>query len=282
MMSSMEEELFTIGGHTITGFSILLGIVLLAVLLGSTGVIEWLVHRALERRNVAPGTRALLCRTARYIMWVVAGVALLELVGVDLMAAVGAGAVVLVGVGFALQKFLESIVAGFLLLAEREIEPGDVLEIDGELVKVVHIGLRTTVVRSRTDGNLIIPNSRLAQNTVRNRTYRDSSFRVRASVSVRYGSDLAQVDHCLREAAMSLEHRAASKKPLVLLESFGASSIDFSVFVTIDDPWKSPMISSDLRLAVHAQLAESGIEFAYPQLDLHVDAPVVEALARAS
>ena len=219
-------------------------------------------------------------RLLHYVIIAASGFSVaLETAGIELRALFAAGAVFAVGIGFAMQNIVQNFVSGIILLVEHSIRPGDVLDIEGRQVRVIEMGVRSTRVRSRDDEILIVPNSTLVQSTVRSYTLMDTLCRVRVAVGVSYDSDMAAVRTTLEEAARSVSSRSQAKDPIVLLIDFSASSVDWEVSMWIEDPWKLRPSGSLLREAVWTAFAARGIRMAYPQLDLHLDAPVVTALA---
>ena len=149
----------------------------------------------------SPASRALVARLAR--LAVLAGTVLvaLQVLGISVTTLLAAGTVVFVGLGLAFQKILQSLVAGTLLLLEREIEPGDVLRFEGQEYRVVSIGLRTTQMESRFAETLILPNFLLATSPVTNLTHRDAEVFAKLEVQVAYGTDSALVEKALLRAA---------------------------------------------------------------------------------
>ena len=221
--------------------------------------------------------------TQRLIHYVVMAFGLglaLDNLGVDLGALFAAGAVLAVGIGFAMQNIAQNFVSGVILLVERSIKPGDVLEVEGRVVQVEKMGIRSTVARTRDEEEIIIPNSTLVQNSVKNYTLRDSLYRLRASVGVEYGSDMRLVMQVLQGAAEGLDWRFANKDPVVHLVEFGDSSVNFEVSVWITDPWVAPGRRSLLHQAIWWALKDAGVVIAFPQLDVHFDPPVEESIQR--
>ncbi len=174
-------------------------------------------------------------------------------------------------VGFAMQNILQNFVSGVILLAERSITESDVLEVDGRVVRVVRMGTRATVARTRDEEEIIIPNSSLVQSSVTNYTLGDSLYRVRAKVGVAYATDLEHATKVLLEAGASIPNRVLEKDPIVLLLEFGSSSIDFELSIWAVDPWAARVTRSDLNMAIWRHLKEAGITIAFPQLDVHFD-----------
>ncbi len=202
----------------------------------------------------------------------------LQTLGVDLGALFAASAFFAVALGFAMQNVAQNFVSGIILLTERTIKPGDVLEVENRVVRVTRMGLRATVARTRDEEDLIIPNSALVQNTVTNYTLRDAVYRVRATVGVSYNSDLEVVADALYRAAMTLPSRMENRDARVLLVGFGDSSVDFDVSVWTQDPWGSRQDLSNLNHAIWTGLKTAGITIPFPQRDVHV-IPVAGAIA---
>ena len=279
----LDWRLFELGGTPVTVVTVLTALVLVLVSYGMSQVVQRVLGRTMQRRQVADiGTVHVAQRLLHYtIMLVGIGIAL-DTIGVELAALFAAGAIFAVGLGFAMQNIAQNFVSGVILLVERSIKPGDMLEVEGTVVRVVQMGIRATLARTRDEEDLIIPNGVLVQSTVKNYTLRDSIFRLRAQVGVVYGSDMALVSRTLKTVADSQPWRRAEKDPLVLLTGFGDSSVNFEVSVWIDDPWSARPYLSRLHDAIWWALKEQGIVIAFPQLDVHFDPPVSDAVARVA
>lgn len=268
---ALNTSLATISGMPITPMTLLSVLVIFS---GSWWGSSW-VRRAMEAMLLArdigdPGSIAALSRLVQYLVMGVGFAIGLETLGIDLGAFFTAGAVFAVGIGFAMQTIAENFVSGVILLVERTIRPGDILEVGGEMVQVKVLGIRSTLARTMDDEEIIIPNAELVKNSVKNLKLSDSLLRVRVGVGVAYDSDLNEVMKVLREAAETLPPNP--KRPaVVLLKGFGASSIDFEVSVWTYDPWTRPLVASQLSMAIWLALRTAGIEIAFPQLDVHFD-----------
>lgn len=280
LMESLNEELFTIGSTSITAMT---AIVCLLVVL-TAWVISVLIQRANtrflgSRGFTNEGSIRATNRLVHYtIMALGAGVALHTL-GVNLAALFTAGAFFAVALGFAMQNVTENFVSGIILLAERTIKPGDIVVVNDEMVRVTHMGIRATVARTLDDDDIIIPNATLVSSAVTNRTLRDPDFRVRALVGVEYASDMQQVRRVLEDTARQADWRQMTRDPVVLLRDFGASSVDWEVSVWIENPFQEARRLSQLREAIWFALLDADITIAFPQMDVHLDPPVVAALS---
>ncbi len=130
------------------------------------------------------GSVAAASRLLHYLVLAIGVSIALQIAGIDMTALFAAGALVAVGIGFALQTISENFFSGLILLLERTIKPGDILQINDQMVRVVEMGIRSTVVRTFADEDLIVPNSVLVKDTVKNYTLRDNLHRVRVLVGV--------------------------------------------------------------------------------------------------
>ncbi len=278
----LTRSLFTLAGVPISLVSIAtFGLVLLLTLLASR-LIRRGIRRAMERGGgglVDSGTAAIVDRIVHYLTVAVGSTIALQVVGIDLSALFAAGAVVAVGLGFALQDVAKNFVSGIILLLERSITPGDILVVDGQLVRVKTMGIRATRVTNLDDEDIILPNGALVQATVRNLTLDSPVVRLRAPVGVAYATDLQRAFEVLEQVGRRFPHRVADREPVVLLLGFGASSVDLELSVWIAEPWRTPTLRTTLFRAMWDALHEAGITIAFPQLDVHFDREFVERLA---
>lgn len=276
----MTKKLFTISGTEVTPLSIVIFIFIILIAFVVSKIFERGLKKALTKRfHKREGTLAALLRLLHYIILIIGYGIALQTVGVDLSALFAAGAVFAIAIGFAMQNIIQNFVSGVILLLERSIKPGDILEVEGKLVKVIAMGIRTTVVRSRLQEDLIMPNSVIAQSTVKNYTLRDNQFRLEVLVGVSYDSDMELVMKVLRETAMNVSWKV-DENINIQMRDFGTSSVDFGVYVTIDEPWERSNYASKLRQDIWFAFKRNGIVIAYPQIDVHLDKSINEAFTK--
>lgn len=274
----INVRLFDIGGRAVTVGTLIAAVLTMVGAYALSFVLRRGVVRALGGTD--EGTLHAVTRLLHYAIVLIGFTVALQSAGIDLRALFAAGALFAVGIGFAMQNVVQNFVSGLILLVEHSIRPGDVLEIEGKQVRVVEMGVRSTRVRSRDDEVFIVPNSTLVQSTVRSYTLLDSLCRVRVTLGVGYDMDMKTVRATLEEAAAGLGIRSRAKEPLIHLNEFGSSSVEWEVSVWIEDPWLLRPSASALREALWQALTTHGIRMAFPQLDLHLDAPVVAALGK--
>jgi small-conductance mechanosensitive channel len=275
----MEFELFQLSGRSVTVATLAIA----GLILAGTYLVSFLLRKTIERwfgpkdRHQQGAQKAVL-RLMHYVILLVGLGLAMETIGISFTTLLATGAIFAVGIGFALQNVVQNFVSGIILLFERSIKPNDVLEIEGRIVRVMSMGIRSTVAKTLDEEELIIPNSILAGNTVKNYTMGDSIHRLRAPVGVTYDSDMAQVASVLDQAARQLSWTVPGREPMVLMTGFGDNSVNFEVSVWIDNPWRRNRRLSELNTAIWWALQEAKVVIAFPQVDVHFDPPVTESL----
>lgn len=276
----LTKTLFTISDTEVS----LLSILIFLLIIFSSIVISMLLQRGFKKAlskkfEKREGTLAAAMRLFHYTMMLIGLGIGLQVVGINLSALFAAGAVFAIAIGFAMQNIIQNFVSGVILLLERSIKPGDILEVEGNLVKVIDMGIRTTVVRTRLQEDLIMPNSIISQSTVKNYTLRDNKFRLKVLVGVSYDSDMEKVMEVLHDAAMQMSWKIADDVRVLMLD-FGTSSVDFGIYLTVDDPWEQRFYMSEVRRSIWAAFKKEGIVIAYPQLDVHLDSSFNEVIPK--
>ncbi len=277
----LNFQLFEVGGQGVYVTTIILVGVMILVTWWVSHVLQRLVDRGFRARGVDDvGTTAITKRLLHYTVLAVGISIAIQQVGINLSALFAAGAIFAVGIGFAMQNIAQNFVSGLILLVERAIKPGDIVEAEGRVVRIIQMGIRTTIGKTRDEEEIIIPNASLVQATVKNFTLGDPFFRIRVSVGVAYDSDMRKVKASLSRAANSISSRLADREPVVVLTDFADSSVEWQVSIWTADAWTSPRLASELREAIWWAFEEDGIEIAFPQVDVHFDPPVEDGLAR--
>lgn len=274
-----DIPLFEISGTTITVATLVSFVLIVLVTFVVAGMLQRGVTRAvLTKVQRDQGTAAAAGKLVRYLALAIGlGIGVQHL-GVNLTALFATGAVFAVAIGFGMQNISQNFVSGVILLMERAIKPGDILEVEGRLVRVRDMGIRATIGRTLDEEDVIIPNSHLVASTVKNYTLQDSMYRLRANVGVLYSSDLKAVRRVLETAAEGMSWRSQSHAPRVQLREFADSSVNFEVSVWIDDPWVMQQRRDALNEAIWWALKEAEVVIAFPQLDVHFDSPVLQSL----
>ena len=280
----LAVELFHIGTTTVTVATALTVLMMLVGTVWLSRVTQGALRGVLGRTRADRRTVGTATSLVRYAVLIVGFTAALQTAGIDLTTLFAAGAIFAIAVGFAMQSIIQNFVAGVILLAERTIKPGDVLEVEGQVVRVENMGIRSTIARSRDGEELIIPNNILVQSTVKNYTLADARYRMQVSVGVVYGSDMALVRRTLAEAAEKVAEiwGVTDPAPLVVMAGFGDNAVEFKVAIWMSDPWEWLAAVNELHEAIWWALREKEIVIAFPQLDVHFDREVAGGLERMS
>lgn len=266
----ISRPLFEIGGNTITLFSLITAGIIFGGSLLFAKFVGQVVERRLRNLHLDRGVKGSIERFSRYLVIVVGSLISLDTVGVSLQSLTALGAILMVGIGFGLQNITQNFISGIIILIERPIKQGDILQVGDVEGRVSDIRVRSTILLSRDDVAMIIPNSQLVSETVVNESFSADRVRVHVRVGVAYGSDTAAVKEQLLRVAAANEHVLNNPPPLVFFENFGDSSLEFDLRVWVEELWIKDRIMSDLRFAIDAAFRKSGIEISFPQRDIHI------------
>ena len=273
-----SKPLFTISGTEVTLLSLFIFLLVISFAIALSLVLQRALKKSLAHRfEKQEGTLAAILRLVHYSVVIMGFGIGLQTIGINISALFAAGAVFAIAIGFAMQNIVQNFVSGIILLVERTIKPGDILEIEGNVVKVIDMGIRTTIVRTWREEELIMPNSIFSQSPVKNYTLRVNEFRLGVTVGVAYESDMKKVIEVLEETARAIPWRKPEPEPRVLLQDFGDSAVIFGVYLNIDDPWLQRIYLSEIRKAIWFAFKDAGIVIAFNQVDIHFDPPVTEA-----
>ena len=175
-----------------------------------------------------------------------------------------------VGIGFGLQDLVNNFVSGVMLLAERTVRPGDVIEVGGQRGIVERMRFRSTMLRRVDNIEVIVPNKTLLSSAFSTYTKSDRIIRRVVTIGVSYDSDPTQVRDLLVKIAESHGQVLKKPPPFVFFADFGPSSLDFQLAVFIDDPTAELKVLSDLRFMIWNTFAKHDIEIPFPQQDVHL------------
>jgi small-conductance mechanosensitive channel len=247
-----------------------------------TKLILWLIKKALFRKRrsnkLDKGSAYALFQIIRYVIWIIAIGFILETVGINVTVLIAGSAALLVGIGLGLQQTFNDVISGIILLSEKSIKIDDVLEIDGDIVRIQSIGLRTSKGLNTDEISIIIPNSLITTNKVINWSHQTKKTRFRIDVGVAYGSDVNLVIKILEESAF--EHPDVSDRELTeaRLVNFGNSSLDFQVLFFSKNIFRINKVKSDIRRIINQKFADNAVTIPFPQMDLHLKSNHTEIL----
>jgi potassium-dependent mechanosensitive channel len=270
-----------IGPVQVTVGRLLVALLILYAAVLISGLARTLVTADVERRQ--EGDRGLsesISRLVHYAIVTVGVVIALAAMGVELQNfAIVAGALG-IGVGFGLQNVVNNFASGLILLFERPVRVGDTVVVDGVWGTIQKIGLRSTVMVTFDQSEMIVPNADLVSEKVTNWTLSNPTARINLPVGVAYGSPISQVLEILIESAFAHEAVLKEPPPEALFVGFGDSSLDFELRVWVGNIRRRLQVQSTVLTEVEQRLSQAGIEIPFPQRDLHVRSIDAEVLTR--
>ncbi len=269
---TLQTPLFELGGSQMTAATLLyLAVATLLLFAISSKLRSWLAGRGLSRTRLDIGARQAVATVTRYVVLVLGLLIILQTAGINLTTLNVLAGAVGVGIGFGLQNIVNNFVSGLIIMFERPIKIGDRVVVDAVDGVVTEIGARSTKVLTNDNITIIVPNSSFITEKVTNWQYNDPTVRFRIPVGVAYGSDARQVEKLLLEVADAAPDVLKEPAPAVRLLAFGDSALEFELRA-----WSSSLVhhkgrlASELNFAIYDKLREHGVEFPFPQRDLHV------------
>lgn len=274
-----EETVIAEGSKIVKPISVTLGKVLqaLIILLAGTWIarhlirpIRWMIMRMFKKDENAAQQVSKVVFLLLFI-----GVIVFSLVSVNIPLAVFAflGGALAIGLGFGAQHLINNFISGLILLFDRSISVGDIVEVDGQGGRVTSIGMRSSHIMGFDGVELLVPNSQFLQQKVTNWTLSDKRKRYFISVGVAYGTDTQKASKLMHKAVEDHGLVLKDPAPVVLFEQFADSSLTLSVYfwLLLEPGRDNRIILSDIRHHITALLDKAGIVISFPQRDVHLD-----------
>lgn len=257
------------------GFAIVFGMFILSK------YVQWVLRRqVLQAFQIADHTQFILLRVLHFSLIIIGVIISLSTIGVSFTSVALIFGGLSIGMGFGLQNIAANLISGSILIFERPIKIGDLVEITDVNIfgRVSSINLRSTIIVSLDEKEIIVPNSQLITEAVHNLTHANNFFRLHIAVGVSYGSDVETVKNVL--LAVAQEHPEVIKAPKPTMErvtapfvrftKFGESSLDFHLLVWIPDSFQRFDVASDLHFMIWEKFKEHDIKIPFPQRDVHL------------
>ena len=269
VLQSFNLESYTV--VNLTNTQIRVSDILEAILIILTArLIFWMVtqlvlYRYYKRSHIDPGSQYAVNQLLKYVIYTMAMLWAISSLGIEMTVLWGGAAALLVGIGLGLQQTFNDFFSGIVLLFERSVEIGHVLNIGGMVGTVQEIGLRTSLIETRDNITVVVPNSKLVTDNVINWSHLDEKVRFQINVGVAYGSNTKLVKEILLKVVGEHPEIVEHPNPFVRFTNFGNSSLDFEVhffsrnFIRIED------VKSDLRFEIDHAFRENNVEIPFPQ-----------------
>ncbi len=201
-------------------------------------------------------------KIARYGILTLAAAAALSQLGFDLKVVLGAAGVLTVAIGFAAQTSASNLISGIFLMIERPFVNGDVVQVGDTTGEVITIDLLSTKLRTLNNVMVRIPNETMVKSNIVNFTYFPIR-RIEFSIGVGYGSDLAEVERILRDAAESHPLCLEEPEPVFMFQGFGDSAMNVQIFVwtVLENIVK---VKNDLNAEIKTRFDAANVEIPFP------------------
>jgi small-conductance mechanosensitive channel len=278
MLDSVIEYLdqfdFKLGKVRISIYLILKVVIVLLTVFSMAGfIIARLKNYINNNKSIKINTRNIINKFVDIVIYSIVFIIILKTFGVDLTAFAVIGGAVGVGIGFGLQKIASNFISGVILLFEKSVEVGDIVELEnGNIYGTIrHFSGRYTLVEAMDGKEIMIPNEEFIVNKVTNWTYSNSKARIEIVIGVAYGSDLVKAKQIIINCAK--QHRRCLKNPEVecFLTTFDDYDIKFVLYFWIADIVDGRMgAKSDVMVAIYQQLTANGIVIPIPQRELKI------------
>tara|TARA_B100000767_G_C19765071_1_gene537146 strand:+ start:2187 stop:3014 length:828 start_codon:yes stop_codon:yes gene_type:complete len=264
----LELVIFKYDSLNVTLFDIIQVFVILSLARLITYSIKRIFNRAVSRKRVDHGTAYSLRQLSNYFIWIITILFTLDFSGIEITVILAYSTALFVGLGLGLQDTFRDFISGIILLTERSISAGDIIEIDGMTGIVKELGLRTTKISTRDDISVILPNSKLTNQGVINWSHQNTSTRFHIAIGVAYGSDTRLVEEILIKCLKEHHDVHAKPAPSVQFTNFGSSSLDFNANFHSSNLFRIEFTKSQLRYSIDQAFRENNITIAFPQMDV--------------
>ena len=244
--------------------------IFLIVARGIMFLVQKYLHRLSHRGSLDKGKAYAIGQILAYFVYTITLVLALDTAGVKITVLIAGSTALFVGLGLGLQDAFRDLVSGIFLLFERTVTAGDIIEVDGLVGKVREVRLRTTLVITRDDIVMIIPNQQLTNNNVINWSQNRKPTRFAVDVGVAYGSDTKLVRDILIKVAKEDPNVVSFPEPTVQFRDFGDSSLVFKLLFYTHQLFLIEKIKSDIRFEIDRLFRENNVTIPFPQRDLWV------------
>lgn len=272
MKEILEYKIITLDNFAISIYNIIAVI----IIFGFAKLILFIAKISLNKLNKEEvlgqnqNTKAIY-RIIKYFVYTVTILTLLKSTGLDISFILASSTALFVGLGFGLQDAFKDMASGILMYFEKNVKPGDIIEVeDGTIGTVLEIDLRTSKIRTRDGIMIIIPNSKFVNDNVINWSVGDILTRFDVKIGVAYGSDTQKVKQILLGVLTKYPSISAIPEPYVRFADFGDSSLDFSLSFWTEELWTIEKLKSDIRFDIDAAFKQHNISIPFPQRDLHI------------
>jgi small-conductance mechanosensitive channel len=273
-----EDLSFSIGETRFSAYLMIKAIITIIMFFLLTGIVSDFGEKRIKSiKGIHSSNKALINKAFHIFIYFIGFMIGLNVLGIDLTAfAIFSGAIG-IGIGFGLQKITSNFISGLILLFEKSIENGDMVELsDGTYGLIRKTSARYTLLETFEGREMMIPNEDFIINRVTNWTFNNRKGRLQIDIGVAYESDIEKARELILEAAKEFPGSIDDPKPACYLKEFADSSVNFMLFFWLADVSKGRyQAKNDVMLSIWKKFKENNISIPYPQRDIHIKNPEV-------
>jgi len=272
LVEILKNASIDIGNANVSAYDVIWGLITFVALIWFALFLSRVVEAQLKSvRGINPSIKVLIGKVTKISFVVLAFLVALNTTGIDLTALAVFGGALGVGIGFGLQKVVSNFISGVILLMDRSIKPGDVIQIQDTYGSINKLAARYTSVITRDGTEYLIPNEDMITQLVINWSHTNRVIRRRIPISVAYKTDLDLARKIMSQAAKIHERTLEEPEPKTLLKGFGENGVELELRFWINDPQNGiSNIGSELMTTIWNKFKEAGIEFPFPQRVVHI------------
>ena len=279
MINYLDFTIIQIGNAQLTAGGLLASVLVMVFGLWLASKLRHVVQRVIVPRfGIHRSTGFALGAVVYYVLVTFTFICTLSLLGFDLSnMAIVAGALS-VGIGLGLQNIANNFVSGLLLLFDRSIKVGDYVELgNGSRGTIEQIRVRSTIIRTNDDVEVIVPNSYFLSDSVTNWTLSEQSRRMHIPFGVAYGSDVDKLYELIDRLAKTLPDVKLDdpeRLPRLWFTELADSALNFELILWVHPPatMRPRGTTSTFLRVIYRALNENGFEIPFPQRDIHIRA----------
>lgn len=277
-----EQLTLQVGDFKITAYGAIKALLSIILIFWMTAIVaDFSDKRVGKMKKMRAANKALIQKVMQIVIYLAAFLFTLNILGINLTSLTILSGALGIGLGFGLQKIASNFVSGLILLMERSIKPGDLLELeDGTFGYVRKATSRATLIETIDGKEVLVPNEEFIIKQVVNWTLSNPKCRITINVGVSYGADIAKAKELMLEAMNNHPRTIEDPAAVCWLDNFGDSSVDFILYFWIEnvnDGFRN--VKNDVLFDIWNKFKENDIEIPFPQRDLHLKTPDILKVA---
>ena len=285
LASLFSFPLAKVDGHVISVGQVIKGVILMVMgYFLCRSLSAEIERKLLSRLDIDTALRHTLRTIIFYFLLVILTLFILRLLSIPITIFTVVGGALALGIGLGSQNIVNNFISGLVMMIERPVKMGDIIEVNGIAGRVEQIGARSTKIKTMSNTHVVIPNSSFLETNILNWTLSDDIVRLNVSVGVRYGTDSKDVEKLLLISTKDHNQILKFPQPVVLFKNFVDNALEFDLYVWVKvyDPMQRFKVESELRHTINTLFDENNIVIPFPQRDMHMytDRPIQVSLQK--